>query len=575
MGFQTPLFLLAIAAAKTAIASTTTPTSADYLIVGGGPAGLVLAEQLSRNRATHVVLLEAGTDAINDTRVNTPAMYPLITEHYWNYTAEPDPNLNGNVIGLAQGRVFGGGTAVNGMAYCRGASSVFDEWAEIYGNDGLAWASFLDDFKATAHYRYQPADYCQITNRTAYGKGPLEVSQMSGLTGFDVPFATAVQDALGLDEVDLTDGTGIGLDYGLSSIEAHDRVRSYARTTFGELIERRTNVDMIPGAWVHHIGFEGNKAVNVTYLHTGSNEMRTVRGKEVIVSGGAINTPKLLMLSGVGPKERLSELGIAVVADIPAIGRKMYDHPFAILELEVTPNIKTFWQWLMNDTANAIATAQYERNRSGPLGWNNGYVYAAHRLPDSVWEDARVDGSHYTSLPADRPHVLIEYSTVPFMGAAAEFSAVTAWTSLVQPEAAGSVTLRSADYRDNPVIHTNYYGSDADKVAIQYSWKQLREILKDDRVQPYVIREFFPGPEVTSDEQIWAAIQSQSFSFRHPVGTVPLGEALEKNWRIKGLKGIRVVDSSAFPFPSTCHPQATVYALAHRAARDIRAADRV
>ena len=502
-------------------------------------------------------------------------MYPLITEHYWNYTAEPSPSLNGNAIAIAQGRVFGGGTAVNGMAYCRGASSVFDEWAERSGNDGLAWPSFLDDFKATAHYRHQHADYSQVTNRTVYGKGPLEVSQVSGLTGFDVPFATAAMDALDLEEVDLTDGTGIGLDYGLSSIEAGERERSYARSTFGKMIQRRRNVQMVSGAWVHRVGFEGTTAVNVTYLDTArGNKTLTVGAKEVIVSGGAINTPKLLMLSGIGPKESLSKLKIPVVADIPAVGRKMYDHPFSILSLEVTPDIKTFWQWSENETAHAIATADYKRDRSGPLGWNNGYAYAAYRLPDSAWKDAGVDGSHYTSLPKDRPHVLIEYSTVPFMAEAAGFSSVTAWASLVQPEAAGSVSLRSADYRDNPVIHSNYYGSEADKVAIQHSWKQLREILKDDRVQPYVVKEFFPGPEVTSDEEIWAAIQSQTYSFRHPVGTVPLGEALEKDWRIKGLKGIRVVDSSTFPFPSTCHPQATVYALAHRAARDIKAADR-
>ncbi|KAA8648087.1 hypothetical protein EYZ11_007078 [Aspergillus tanneri] len=605
MGFPLSFFrLFIIAVASTVAAKSPTSTAdADYVIIGGGPAGLVLAEQLSRNPHIHVVLLEAGPDGINSSLINSesphpsirppfrlslhlrrivadhdlmlaPASYPLITEFYWNYTAEPDANLNGKAINLAQGRVLGGGTAVNGMAYCRGAASLFNEWADLSGNRGLAWDSLLDDFKATAHYQYQPADYCQVTNRSAYGGGPLDVSQSSGLTGFDVPFATAVMEALGLPEVDLTDGTGIGMDYGLSSISAVERTRSYARNTFGAMMEYRPNVEVIHDAWAHHIGFQGSTAVNVTYLHMASNETRTVSASEIIVSGGAINTPKLLMLSGVGPQDRLQSLGVPVVADMPAIGQNLYDHAFAIFELQVTPDVKTFWQWSMNQTANAIATEAYARNRSGPLGWNNGYLYAAYRLPDAAWQEAGVDGSHYTSLPADRPHVLIEYSTVPFMAAAANFSAVTAWTSLVQPEDPGSVTLRSSNYREDPVIHTNYYGSAADKVAVQYSFKQLRQILHADQLKPLILDEFYPGANVTTDQEIWAAIQNQTYSFRHPVGTVALGKALDKDWRLKGLKGIRVVDSSTFPYPTTCHPQAVVYALAHRAARDIRVADR-
>ena len=585
---MTGKFLLAVAAASSVAAQALAP-SADYVIVGGGPAGFVLAEQLSQNPRTHVVLLEAGPDAINSNLINSnsseycevsfntadrylaPAFYPEIQQYLWNYTSQPDPNLGGQAPKITQGRVFGGGSAVNGMAYCRGAASVFDEWAEISGNPGLAWESLLEDFKATSHYTFQPANYDEVVNTTVYGDGPLEVSRASGVGGFDLPFAEAVKSALDLEEVDLTDGTGIGLDLGLESIRVSNRTRSYARNSFGSLMENRSNVQMIHDAWVHNIGFSGHTAVNVTYLNTLNNETYTLGAKEIIVSGGALNTPKLLMLSGVGPKDRLAELDIQLVADVPAVGANLKDHLFSIIELEVTEEVLTVWQWSQNATEKALAEEQYAANGSGPLGWDNGLVYAAFRIPDSVFDG--VNGTHYTSLPQDRPHALIEYSNVPFDPATPNKSAITAWASLVQPEAAGQVRLQSSDYRDDPLVYSNYYGSAADKRAIVWSYKKLRQILASDALKSVVVQEFYPGANVTTDEDIWAAIQQQAYSFHHPLGSVALGKALDSNWRLKGLKGIRVVDSSTFPSPPTCHPQADVYAIAHRAAKDIQGAD--
>ncbi|KAJ5383042.1 Glucose-methanol-choline oxidoreductase [Penicillium concentricum] len=564
--------LLAIIAAIPAVARPHPDSNPDYVIVGGGPAGFVLADQLSQNPNTQVILLEAGHDGIDDKNINTPAYYPLISGSFWEYSSQPDPNLDGHAPGLQQGRVFGGGTAVNGMAYCRGSASLFDEWAQRSGNPGLAWNSLLEDFKATTHYTDQPADYPQIVNKSAYGKGPLEVSRVATGTGFDEPFAQALESSLGVHEVDLNDGTGLGLSKGLQSIRASNRTRSYARNAFGFRLETRPNVQMISNAWVQRIGFAGHKAINVTYLDTVSNKVHVLPSKEIIVSSGAINTPKILKLSGVGPAAELSELGIPVVADIPSVGAQLYDHQFGVVEVEVTSDIMTVWQWATNSTEKALAEEQYKTDASGPLALDNGLLFATFRVPDSVFDG--IDGSHYTSLPADRPHVLMEYSTVPFIATTPNISTVTAWASLVQPEAAGTVTLNSSDYRDAPMINSNYYGSPADKAVMLWSYKKLREIMASDPLKSVVIKEWYPGPNVTSDEDVWSAIQKQSFSFHHPVGTVPIGKSLDKNWRLKGLKGIRVVDSSTFPYPPTCHPEASVYALAHRAAADIRLADR-
>jgi choline dehydrogenase-like flavoprotein len=465
--------------------------------------------------------------------------------------------------------MLGGGTAVNGMAYCRGAASVFDEWAEISGNPGLAWESLLEDFRETTHYADPPtADYEQFVNMTAYGDGPLELSRSSGLTGFEEPFASSVQRTLGLRQVDMNDGTGIGIDMGISSIFAGNRTRSYASSAYAPLVEGRPNLQILYDAWVSSVGFSGNTAVNVTY-HT-DNKPYTIKGKEIILSAGALNTPKLLLLSGVGPAEQLRDLGIPIVADVPSIGENLRDHALSIVQLLVTPEVLTVWQWSENETEAATASAEYAESASGPLGWADGFVYATLRLPDSVWEG--LDDTHYTSLPRDRPHVLIQATSIPFIPSV-NSSAVTAWASLVQPEASGRVRLQSADYRDDPLIYAEYYGTPADKAAIVAAYQQLREVLRAEPVSSLITQEYFPGPDVTEDDDVWAAIQQQTYSFRHPVGTVALGTALDSNWRLKGLEGIRVVDSSTFPFCTTCHPQSVLYALANRAAKDIIKAD--
>lgn len=482
---------------------------------------------------------------------------------------EPDANLGGYAPGIAQGRTLGGGAAVNGMAYCRGSSSLFDEWAEISGNAGLTWDSMLEEFKQVSRYRDPPhANYEQFVNASGYGNGPVEVSRSSGLTGFEFPFAEAIEAELGLHQQDLTDGTGIGIDMGLSSISAHNRTRSHPRNTFGVIAEGRPNLQIIHDARVTKVHFKGEMAVGATYQFGG--EAVEIEAAEIIISAGAIDTPRLLMLSGVGPKEKLEELGIPIVADNPEVGANLRDHPFSIMQLQVTPEVMTVWQWSSNETQAIIARELYAANASGPLGWNNGYSFAAFRLPDSAWPEG-VDNAHYLSLPDDRPHVLIQFSTVPFIPS--PNSTIIAWASLVQPEAAGSVSLRSADYHDDPLIHTNFYGSDGDKAAVLWTYKKLREILKRPEVSPLIVAERYPGPDVTSDEAIWAAMGQQTYSFRHAVGTAAIGKALDSNWRLKGLKGIRVVDSSAFPYPTTCHPQAVVYALASRAAKDILLGD--
>jgi choline dehydrogenase len=261
----------------------------DYVIVGGGPAGYVLAEQLSADPNVNVVLLEAGPDTAGNKNVDTPGYAPnlLHTPYTWNYTCQPDPNLNGVSPSLDQGRGFGGGSAVNYLGHCRGAPSVFDEWAKISDDEGLRWENFLEDYKATVHYKEEPLDYDPHINKSVYGNGPIEITAENDDLGFISNLVKSWSNVLKLPLVDLNDGTGLGVSSGPSVIRASNRTRDYAPQAYGRQIHN---------AEVTKIGFEGKRAVSVTYVNPIDNSTTTLMPKEVIVSAGAIGSPKVRSL---------------------------------------------------------------------------------------------------------------------------------------------------------------------------------------------------------------------------------------------------------------------------------------
>lgn len=497
-----------------------------------------------------------------------PALFPNTVQYMWNYSSQPDENLGGLSPNLWQGRVLGGGTAVNGMGYCRGATSVFEQWAQISGNPALRWNSMLASFKTITRYTFQPADYNQTVNTTVFGDGPLSITRPSELTHMEAPYLNTLRANFNLTMVDAMDGHGLGATMGLETIREENRTRSYARNTFGWAMGNRANVQVLPNSWVQRIGFEGNRAINISYINTETSEETTLCADEIIVSAGAINSPKLLLQSGVGSRQTLEALNIPVIADIPGVGARLWDHHYSYIEFQVTDNVETMWQITQNTTGARIAAEMYAINYSGPMGISHGKSYATSRLPDSIFSQDGVNGSFYTSMPSDRPHVLFAYNAVPFTPS--NVSTISVWAALVQPEASGHLTINSSDYNDPPIIHSNYYGSLADKAAIRYAYSQLRSVLRSSaEFQQNVVGEIFPGDSVHSDDALWRAIQRSASSFHHPVGTVPLGDVLDSNWRIKGLDGIRVVDSSAIPTLPSCHTQAHVYAIANIAAQDI------
>lgn len=488
----------------------------------------------------------------------------------WPYHVEPDKNLGGRTPDLYQGKALGGGSATNAMLYCRGSSSVFDEWAEISGNQGLAWDSIFESFKATTHWADEPSiTYDQPVNTTSFGDGPLEISRQRQFLTFDEPFANKLVSELGLPIVDYVSGDGIGVSQGLESIRVSNRTRSYATNSFGYLAVARPNFELRSNAWVSKVGFQHTTARDVTYTDTITQEEHTVSADEIVLAAGAINNPQLLMLSGVGPAEMLEPLGIPVVLDAPQVGQNMIDHHMAILQYEAKAEVDTSWQWQQNRTHYELAELQYQANGDGLLGMQNGDVAGGLRIPNSVFDGL---GGYHVSLPTDRPQLVYEYAATPFLQTN-NVSVVAAFAAVVQPEGRGSVSINSSDYLDPPQIYANYWGTPADRAAIMYGYKQLRSMMRSDELSQFFVRELYPGDDIEDDEEFWAAIQGGSASWHHPVGTTAIGSVLDANWRVKGLQGIRVVGSSSAPTITTCPIQSMAYAIGHRAAIDIAAAD--
>lgn len=547
----------------------------DYVIVGAGPAGYVLANRLSQYPNITVTLLEAGSDGSDDADIYTPGFAGRLQSSWysWNYTSQPDPRRGGIAPRFPQGRGLGGGTSINFMAYSRGAASVYDQWAKESGNDRLSFGSLLQMFQLSTNLTMPPlTDYPTAANPAVYGNGSLQVSYEMNATGTEPYWGDAMAASIvpPVPLIDPTDGRSIGrVNGGPHTIDLRTGRRSSAQDSYGSALLARKNVKIITGAEATKIHVWYEKAALVEYISSKDDSNHTIWARrEVIVSAGAIGSPKLLMLSGIGPRKHLEDLRIPVVKDIPDLGDNLHDHHNAVVMVQIPENITTSFTLHKNETLLAAAEEEFQANGTGPLSHTLSSSYVTERPPDAFLDS--INAPFHKALPKDRPILSYHYTTSAMAPNPQNSNVISGYVSLMQPEAHGSVRLASGDYRDALLIFSNYWGSDADMALQLYGYKKLRGAMASKIIAPIVKGELFPGPQVQTDEDLTRAMLSSAWSFHHPSGTCALGKVVDSKFRIPGIRGLRIVDSSVLPSQPTCHMSAPVYAVAELAAQMIQ-----
>ncbi|KAI9697329.1 MAG: hypothetical protein M1820_007835 [Bogoriella megaspora] len=577
----------------------------DYVVVGGGTAGLTLATRLSANKSLSVAVIEAGGfyELDNHNYSTVPGYYsyftganvlntqPLID---WGLVTTPQRGYNNRSVHYARGKTLGGSSARNYLLYHRGTTGSHQKWADEVGDDAYTFQNFLPYLKKSVHLTpHDPTVFANETYLQDYSVfsptgGPLEVSAGN----YEIPFASYAALAfpeLGMKQIDgFNNGRLLGSAFALQTVDPRNAHRSSSESSFLQTsFQNGTPPIIYKNTQAQRIVFKGTTAAGVeatvagTYGTPSINFTLSAR-KEVIVSAGAFQSPQFLMTSGIGPCSHLAEFNIPCIANLPGVGENMWDQP--IFGTSHRVNVQTS-STLANNASLAAAAAQtYLDNATSPystanqyFGWeklpepyrsrlSNSSRAALATFPDDWPEIEWLPQTSYTGYNLDRP-------TDPLDGT----NYATLSVGLIAPLSRGTVKLRSSSMTVPPLIDPAWLTDPTDaEVAIQ-AFKRSREawdvFVKLGVADP---EEAFPGANVTTDAQIKNLIAESALTIYHASATCKMGRAddamavVDSKARVLGgIKGVRVVDASSFPFLVPGHPQATIYGLAEKIADDI------
>ena len=525
----------------------------DAVIVGGGSAGSALANRLSADPDTRVLLLEAGrADWPWDVFIHMPAAlpFPMGNRHYdWRYESEPEPHMGGRRVYHARGKVLGGSSSINGMIFQRGNPLDYDRWAEAPGMEGWDYAHCLPYFKRM--------ETCLAgADEWRGGDGPLVLERGPAANPlFDAFFEAAEQ--AGYQRTDDVNGFR---QEGFAPFDRNIRRgrRWSASKAYLDPVRDRPNLTVRTRAFVTRVRFDGTRATGVEYVHGG--QRRTVEAGETILAGGAINTPQLLQLSGVGPAELLRSLGIDVVADLPGVGANLQDHLEVYIQHACTQPVSmapwlAWWrrpwvgfEWLFF-RRGAGATNHFEAGgfvrSNDEVGWPN---LMFHFLPLAI----RYDGTSPATGHGYQVHVGPMFS-----------------------DARGRLAIVSSDPTVKPSMRFNYLSTDQDRREWVEAIRTARHILGQTAFAPYDGGELSPGPSVESEEEILDWVARDAETALHPCGTTRMGSDGDAvvdpaSMKVHGLEGVRVVDASVMPVITNGNIYAPVMMIAEKAADLIR-----
>ncbi|WP_299982290.1 choline dehydrogenase [uncultured Ruegeria sp.] len=504
---------------------------ADFVIVGAGSAGCAMAYRLSEAGASVLVIEHGGTDAGPFIQMPAALSYPMNMSRYdWGYKSEPEPHLNNRRLACPRGKVIGGSSSINGMVYVRGHARDFDTWADM-GADGWSFADVLPYYKRMETWH----DGGHGGDHTWRGSdGPLHVSRGPRENPLFKAFVDAGQQA----GYEVTDDYNGEKQEGFGPMEqtVWKGRRWSAANAYLKPALKRDNCDIIRGLAARVI-IENGRATGVELVRGGKREVIRAR-REVVLAASSINSPKLLMLSGVGPAAQLAEHGIEVVADRHGVGANLQDHLELYIQQASLQPITLYKHW--NLISKGLIGAQWLFTKTG-LGASNQFESAAfiRSNPGVEYPDIQ-----YHFLP-----IAVRYDGQ----AAAEGHGFQAHVGPMRSPSRGAVTLRSARAEDAPVIRFNYMSHDSDWADFRTCIRLTREIFGQDAFKPFAGKEIQPGKAVQTDEELDAFIAEHAESAYHPCGTCRMGRADDKNavvdpqGRVIGVDGLRVADSSIFP----------------------------
>jgi len=516
----------------------------DYVLVGAGSAGCVLAARLTEDPDVRVLVLEAGgSDRRDEITIPAAIVRNFKTARDWAFTTEPQKHLRGRGLYWPRGKVLGGSSSINAMIYIRGNRSDYDGWRDL-GNPGWGFDDVLPFFKRSENQERGASTHHGVG-------GPLDVADQRSPHRFSRAFVEACVQAGIARTADFNGAEQDGC--GLYQVTQRRGRRHSAAGAFLHPAMSRPNLTVETGAHAQRVLFEGRRAVGVAYRQAGrTHEARAAI--EVVLCGGAVNSPQLLLLSGVGPARHLREHDLDVVADLPGVGENLQDHPVIGVH-QHSPHSSLI------DAEKPQYLVDYLVRGRGPLTSNVG------------------EGGAFIRTRAGREAPDVQYHFAPAIYynhglREAPGHGFTLGATLVSVESRGRIRLRSADPRWAPVIQPNYLEAEADMEALLAGLKRGRELIAQAAFASLRGAEYLPGPGVTTDDELRDYIRAEAETLYHPVGTCRMGTddlaVVDPELRVHQVEGLRVVDASVMPTVPRGNTNAPTIMIAERAADLIR-----
>jgi 4-pyridoxate dehydrogenase len=526
----------------------------DYVIVGGGSAGCVLASRLSEDQGASVLLIEAGGPDRNPL-IHIPLGMGKMHEHKmfdWGYHTEPEPHMNGREIEAMRGKVLGGSSSINVMAYTRGHRGDYDRWAQK-GARGWSYADVLPYFKRCESWQGGE-------NPWRGGSGPVGTEYARTRDPVYDAWLEAAK-AAGFPVTDDYNGKQQE-GFGRGQYTIRDGYRSSAATAYLKPARKRPNLDVETGAHATRVLLAGTRATGVEFVKASGDTVQVEAGRDVILCGGAFNTPPLLMLSGIGPAAHLTDMGIKPVVDLP-VGKNLQDHLAVIIFFQRLDD-GTFHREMRFDRI-AVSMLRAYLYGTGPGTVVPGGLHAFVKtnpelaVPDIEFMFRGAPAETYLWFPLIRPAYTDGYGIRP---------------TLLHPDSRGEILLRSTDPRTPPRIVFNFFSAPNDLPRLREGVKRARDVAYQQPMAPFRGVETSPGDGVKTDAEIDAFIRRTAITAHHPCGTCAMGigpdTVTDPELRVRGVERLRVVDASVMPDLVSAHINACVLMIAEKASDHIR-----